>query len=59
MASFKVYYDEKQECVIASLEGKAGFEMLKKYAKKYCRQGINISVRPYLMTSGRKNQLFP
>ena len=39
MALFKVYYDEEQECVIASLEGKAGFEMLKKYAKKILETG--------------------
>ena len=39
MASFKVYYDEKQECVIASLEGKSDFEILKKYAKRILETG--------------------
>ena len=34
MASFKVCYDEEQECLICSLEGKAGLETVKKYARK-------------------------
>jgi len=39
LASSKVYYDEEQECVIASLEGKSGFEILKKYAGKILETG--------------------
>ena len=39
MAFFKVYYDEEQECVIGSLEGKAGFEIIKKYAERILETG--------------------
>ena len=39
MAFFKVYYDEEQECVIASLEGKVGFEIIKKYAESILKTG--------------------
>ena len=34
MAFFKVYYDEENECLIGSLEGKASLEAVKKYAEK-------------------------
>ena len=39
MASFKVYYDEEQKCLICSLEGKVGFETIKKYAEKILETG--------------------
>ena len=39
MASFSVYYDEEQECVIASLEGKSDFEILRKYAERVLETG--------------------
>ena len=39
MASFKVYYDEEQKCLICSLEGKVDFETIKKYAEKILETG--------------------
>jgi hypothetical protein len=39
MASFKVYYDEEQKCLICSLEGKASPETVKKYAEKILETG--------------------
>jgi len=48
MASFKVYYDEEQKCLICSLEGKASLEMVKKYAKKILETGDKHQCKSFL-----------
>ena len=48
MAPFKVYYDEEQKCLICSLEGKVGFETIKKYAEKILETGDKHQCKSFL-----------